>query len=899
MSKYYQQDQEAVLKELNTDRENGLTEAVIPSLIGEYGKNEFEKEKPESIFRLILHQFTDASVIVLLFAGCISLWLEFREGGSFIEPIVIFSVIILNMVLSITQEKKSGRAIDALQELNAPTCMVLRDGRKQEINSEDLVPGDIILLESGSFIPADARLLESVSLLVGESPLTGESVPSEKDAQAVFSKKMPLGDQTNMVFSGCVVVAGRGAAVVTGTGMSTEMGKIAGLLNRSTRLKTPLQNRLDKISRLISFIAIGSAILLFGIGMLQEEEFWQMLMVSVSLAVAAVPETLSLIVTLSLSHGVQEMVKQNALIRKLDAVETLGSVSIICSDKTGTLTQNKMTIQRLWSEGEEPFKSTDSFDTSQMKFLDFFALASNASAELDVEGNQIVLGDPTESAIIHLFLDKDQNLAELEERYPRVHEIPFDSDRKLMTVIVKNPEGGYISLTKGAFDRIPLKETSEGSEIQEKRQEVHDSFATDALRVLALGYKILPELPEEIIPAELEKDLTFIGLVGMIDPPRPESKEAVAAARKAGIRTIMITGDHMETASAIAKEIGILTRGAGVMSGEELSTISEDELCEIVENYSVYARVSPEDKIRIVEAWQQNGEVVAMTGDGVNDAPALRNADVGISMGISGTDVAKSASDMILTDDNFATIIGAVRQGRFVFANIRKTVYFLLTCNFSEILMMIVAQLIGWGTMLTPVMLLFINIIGDGIPGLALAKEIPDERIMKRKPIGREESFFAGGMDWLIAKQALVFSVVSWIGFYIGRFIFISEAAPPSQELAQTLSFLIVGWTSVLHIFTVRSRKSIFKADYRSNPQLTISAIAMVIVFALLILIKPIGALLGLTTLAWQHWVAAIGLSIIPTIVAEIGKWREERIFRDRFKNMIFPKSVEDDMLDY
>lgn len=897
LNSFYDYPAEQVVQELQTNTDNGLNQVKVDERLLQYGSNEFEKTKPESVIKLILSQFKDVSVIVLLFAAVVSLFLAIHEGTGFVEPLVIFSVIVLNTILSVSQERSANRAIDALQALNAPSCTVLRDGILQDIPSAALVPGDILSLEIGALIPADARLIESVSLQVEESALTGESVPSEKDATALLSGHPPIGDQENMVFSGCMVVAGRAKAVVVETGMNTEMGKIAGLLNRAKRLKTPLQRRLDRISQVISFIAIASAILLFCVGMLQNEAFWHMLLVAVSLAVAAVPETLSLIVTLTLSHGVQQMVKHNALIRQLQAVETLGSVSIICSDKTGTLTQNRMFIKRLWASGEEPIDQNASFSVNQEHFLNMLALVSNATSEVDEEGHVRIIGDPTESAIIHLLDKKNINKSDIEEKYPRISELPFDSDRKLMSTIHKQPDGKYFVLTKGAFDRLPLQPIS--PEKMQEAQFIHDSFAEQALRVISLGYKVIDELPDDVTSEALESDLEFMGLIGMIDPPRPESALAVAQAKKAGIRTIMITGDHVATASAIASEIGILKRGDAVMSGEELALISDDELCDSVENFSVYARVSPEDKIRIVEAWQQNDHVVAMTGDGVNDAPALRDSDVGIAMGQAGTDVAKSAADMILTDDNFATIIEAVRQGRYVFANIRKTVYFLLTCNFSEILMMLVAQIIGWGAMMTPVQLLFINIIGDGIPGLSLAKETPDARIMDRKPIGRDESFFANGMRMLIAKQAFVFSVVSWIGFYIGKFVILSPSFIPSHKLGQTMAFLIVGWTSVLHIFTVRSRKSIFKVDYHMNPQLTISAIAMLLVFALLLIIHPVGQIFGLVPISWKHWLIAIGLSIIPTIVAEIGKWRDNQEHEKEYKTLLHRRIHRKDSTDY
>lgn len=874
MEDWYKMEKEDVLRQLGVDEAQGLSSGEAEKRIGEYGYNEFDKQKSESIVKKILHQLGDVSTIILLIAAGLSLLLAIREGHGFIEPAVIAGIVVMNLVLGITQERSAEKSLEALSNLHSPHCLVLRDGGQREIGTRDVVPGDILLLKPGDMVAADGRLLKSTDLTVDESSLTGESEPSQKSAEARPEEEAPLGDRLNMVFSGCLVAAGRGAAVVTATGMKSEMGKIAGYLNNDQKLKTPLQQRLDNIGKIISIVAIASAVLLFGIGMLQGEEFWSMVLLAVSLAVAAVPETLSLIVTLTLAQGVRNMVGKNALIRKLPAVETLGSTSVICSDKTGTLTQNRMSIRRLWAGEGEPFGEDTAFSSDELVFLGRMLLASNATVETDGDGGLRIVGDPTESAIVRLAKEKGIDRDALEREYPRVAEIPFSSDRKMMTTIHRDPTGGWLVLSKGAFDRLPCERAD--AETSVRRRDVHDSFASGALRVIALASRHINELPPERGLEQVERELRFEGIVGLIDPPRPEAAQAIRLAKKAGIRTVMITGDHAATAGAIARELGILSEGEKVVTGRQLAAIDDDDLCEDIRQYSVYARVSPEDKIRIVEAWQENDEVVAMTGDGVNDAPALKAADVGVAMGIAGTEVAKSASDMVLTDDNFATIVDAVHEGRNVFANLRKTVYFLLVCNLSEIIIILGAQMIGWGTPVTPVLLLLINVIGDGIPGLHLAREKSDPKLMDRRPIGRDESFFGGGMMQVIIQQTLAFTLVTWVGYYLGAFVNLSDRIVSYHSVGQSVAFLILGWTSILHIFTVRSRTSVFRRALWDNPPLVISALAMLALFAALVAIPALGGIFGLVGIGARHWLIATGLSLIPTIVAEIGKWGDE-----------------------
>jgi Ca2+-transporting ATPase len=867
---WYEASVSKTLEHFNANENTGLSETEAVNRQTKYGRNEFDKQEKTSLIKDILHHLKDISTIILLLAALLSLCMALKNGHGFIEPVVIVSIVILNLVLAITQERSAEKALEALTSLNSPDCMVIRDGVQKEMGTEELVPGDIIILQLGSIVPADARLITSTNLQVDESALTGESEPSEKNADLLLQGGVPLGDQLNMVFSGCHVTSGHGVAVVTGTGMHSEMGKIAGYLNNSQKIKTPLQRRLEKVAKSISMIAIIAAVFLLIIGLLQGESFWTMITLAATLAVAAVPETLNLIVTLSLSQGVKNMVNKNALIRKLSAVETLGNTSVICSDKTGTLTQNLMSIEKLWLPGEDPFGAKEEFGEKEKELITRFALASNATVQMEEDGTMTIMGNPTEKAIMRLLHDKGLSKKIITEQYRLVGEIPFSSERKMMTMVLEDAAGGYLILTKGALDRLPLNAFDE--EMKKAVSHVHELFAGEALRVLALGFRHVDEIPSMDKPEEIERDLALCGLIGLIDPARPEAAIAVERAKMAGIRTVMITGDHAVTASAIAKNIGILGENEKVLTGQQLKDISDEELCRDIHHYSVYARVSPEDKIRIVEAWQENGEVVSMTGDGVNDTPALKAADVGISMGRSGTEVAKSASDMVLTDDNFATIIDAVSEGRNVYSNIRKTIYFLLVCNISEIVIMLVAQLKGWGIPVTPIMLLLVNVLGDGIPGLYLSRERSDPRLMDREPIRRDEGFLSGGLLAVIIQQTIACSVVVLVGYYIGTFWVIPGNLGPSQPVGQTVAFLILGWTSILHLYTVRSRQSIFKRTLRDNPPVVYSTLAMIAVFSFLVAVPSVGKIFNLTTIGGYHWLIAAGLSIIPTIVAEIGK---------------------------
>ena len=885
MKQAYETDAEELLREQQTDAARGLTAAEAQARLGQYGKNVFEKQKKQKLIYTVLAQLKDVSVIILLIAGVLSLVMAIVEGSGFAEPIVVFAVIAMNVILAVTQERSAENALEALNSLSSPVSRVLRDGSVQEIDPAFLVPGDVIRLKTGDLVPADARLLQSDCLAVDESSLTGESVPAEKDAFAQLSGDVPLGDRTNMVFSGCLVTAGTATAVVIGTGMQTQVGKIAKFLKDTKQGETPLQTRLDKVGKIVSGIAVIAAIVLLVVGLLQNHDIWTLAIAAVTLAVAAVPETLSLIVTLILTQGAKKMAAKNALIRQMQAVETLGSTSVICSDKTGTLTMNKMTVKRLWVYGEEPAAEDAQLSVAQRAFLERIALACTATVGTDEKGNEKILGDPTESAIVRLVRAQGIDYEHLGDKYEKVAEIPFSSARKRMTAVVRDPAGGYLVLTKGAFDRLPILRGS--YDYGKKLEEVHDSFAGDALRVIALASKKVETLPADL--ETLEDGLTFEGFVGIIDPPRPEAAAAIAKAKAAGIRTIMITGDHAATAAAIARELGIIAGGEGVITGQQLQKLSDEELADSIEYYSVYARVSPEDKIRIVKAWQARGDVVAMTGDGVNDAPALKASDVGVAMGINGTEVSKSAAKMILMDDKFSTIIEAVGEGRNIFSNIRKLVYFLLVCNISEIIVMLFAQFLGWDYPLTPMMLLLINVLGDGIPGMALAKEESDKRIMKRKPIARNESFFGGGLMEVIIRQTVVFAIVSLAAYYIGWQVGFGAARSEAEAVmvGQTMAFLVTGFTSVLHVLTVRSRKMLYKYRVKDNPQLYISCGAMIVFFVLLAAIPPVAGFFGLTALGWQQWLIVAALTLAPTLVAEYGKLWDAIRSRTAEKNRV------------
>lgn len=866
----YKQPIETIIKEVNTNKEQGLTGQEVQKRLAEHGPNAFQETKKDSIVKKFLHSLSDFTTIILLVAAAISFYTAIAtEHGDYFEGILIIAIVIINAVLAIVQEGNAEKSLAALQNMNKQSSSVLRDGKVETIDAEDVVVGDILVLESGSMITADARLIQASQLRVEESALTGESEPIEKDSEYIGKQDAPIGDQLNMVFKGCTVSNGRGRAIVTATGMQTEMGKIAGLLNDDVTQQTPLQKRLNQLGKRISLIALGAAALVFIIGELQGEPILEMFMTAVSLAVAAVPETLMVIVTLTLAYGVQKMAKKHAIIRRLPAVETLGTANVICSDKTGTLTQNKMRVRRVWSRGDEVTDTEDAMTDEAMEVLKMASLCTDVI--VDKEGNDLVIqGNPTEAAIVRAVEENYHTKAELEEKYPRIGEIPFDSERKMMTTVHKMGKK-YISVTKGAFD-VLLTRFRFGD--LDQAAVVNDRFGKRALRVIAVGYAIYDEEPTEITSEALEKNLRLLGLIGMIDPPRPESKGAIARAKKAGIKTVMITGDHVVTAGAIAKELGILTDKSEALTGSELQKMSDDELDSRVKSLSVYARVTPEDKIRIVKSWQRTGAVVAMTGDGVNDAPALKASDVGCAMGITGTDVAQGAADMILTDDNFATIVDAVAQGRAVYRNIRKAVNFLLSCNISEIFIVLIAMLLGWGAPFTAVQLLFVNVVADGLPGFALGKEPAEKGIMDEVPIPRNEGIFARGLWQKIAINAFVFTVITLFGFYLGANVdSVSYFFEASHEIGQTVAFLILAYSSILHVFNVRSTESIFRVKLSTNKSLFEMAVLAIIITTVIALLPFTQELFGLVPIGINHWLLVMGLSIIPIFVNEMIKF--------------------------
>jgi len=864
--RYAQETLEAIYLALQTDPGRGLTAQQVSEIQRAKGLNKFDEEKKETIPQKIVHHVRDITSLILLAAAGIALLLAIQSGHGYTDAFVILAIVILNVILAIRQEMGAEKALEALKSMNAQMTVVIRGGVRQPIDAVELVPGDILALEAGDMIPADARIVESVNLKAEESILTGESVPVEKDAEAAVPEKAALGDQLNMLFSGCLITNGRARAVVTATGMDTEMGKIAGLLNNTKKVKTPLQRRLAGLAKTMSFIALGAAAVMFALELINGANILEILMNAVALAVAVVPETLPVIVTITLAFGIHNMARRHAIIRKIPAVETLGSASVICSDKTGTLTMNRMTIQKVWAAGHAPRDAGEDFGHDERLLIEMMGLCSNASIGI-VDGREKVIGDPTEAAIVRLLQDKGIAKKSLDAIYPKVFEIPFDSQRKLMTTVHELEDMRYLCVTKGAFDRIPVVA---GTDFAEAKR-IHDNFAGDALRVLSVACKFYDTLPEDLSADELENGLTFAGFVGMIDPPRPESMAAVAMAKQAGIKTVMITGDHVATASAIAREIGILSGKDKAISGAELEAMPEEELTRNIRDYAVYARVSPEDKIRIVKAWQAHGQVVAMTGDGVNDAPALKAADVGVAMG-SGTDVSKSASDVILTDDNFASIVDAVAEGRRVYDNIRKVLYSLLSCNVSEIFIMLIAILFGWGAPLTAIQLLLINVVADGVPDMFMCKEPAEPGSMKRDPVAKNAGIFAGGLAKKIGLMTVVFTAVSLAGFYIGKFVAIGPMAP-SHEIGQTMAFVVIAWSSVVNIFNARSStKSAFKTGFKGNRGMLLALLFSLTLIAAIALVPALMGMFHCVPLSLNHWLIVAGLSAVPLIVGEVEK---------------------------
>ena len=869
---YHQQELSSIYDELGTDPMTGLTAQQASQIREKTGLNKFDDEKKENAFQKALHHLRDFTTFILLAAGIIALYTAIVDEHSFTDAIVIFALVIINTTLAVRQEMGAEKALEALKRMTAQMTTVIRGGARQQIDATELVPGDILALEAGDMIPADARIIECVGLKVEEAVLTGESVPVEKEADVEVDEKAPLGDQFNMLFSGCLITNGKTKAVVIETGMQTEMGKIAGLLSSTKKERTPLQRKMDTLCKLICIVALTSSAVLFLMQWFQDVPVMYILLNSVSLAVAAIPEDVPIIVTIILSYGILQMAKKNAIIRKLSAVESLGSASVICSDKTGTLTMNRMTIKSVWAVGHKPVNAEDDLDDDELLMVELMSLASNATIEVH-DDEEHVIGDPTETAIVRLLQDKHIDKGLLDEMFPRVHEIPFDSNRKLMTTVHETHMDSnvvrYISITKGAFERVPFLESTVDINLA---HEIHDEFAENALRVLAVAFKYYDALPEKLDSEELECDLTFGGFVGMIDPARPESKDAVKVARKAGIKTVMVTGDHAITASAIARDIGILAEGEKVITGVQLAELQQDELNATVKDYSVYARVTPEDKIRIVQAWQSHGEVVAMTGDGVNDAPALKAADVGVAMG-SGTDVSKSASDIILTDDNFATIVSAVSEGRRVYDNIRKVLISLIPSNIAQIITMLLGFIIWRETPLAALQLLFINVVADGIPDMCMCREKLEDDAMRRKPIPKSASVFAYGLGLRTIVAALCMAVVSLIGYYIGSSVQIHPDIIPSHEVGRTMAYVSIALASVVNIINVRSfNKSAFVVGIKSNKLLSAGIGLSLTLICVTALVPGVRDMFYSVPLRLIHWAIMVAMALLPLIVIEIMK---------------------------
>ncbi len=860
---YHSKTKTEVLNALWTNSEKGLSAEKVSELRAKYGENRLKEKKKKSTLQRFFDQFKDAMIIILIIAAIVSFSIVCieRNWGELFEPLLILLIVVLNAIMGVYQEGKAERALDALKNMSAPHARVIRDGVEKIVDASQLVPGDIIKLEAGDFVPADARLLHSVSLKSEESALTGESVPSEKDADAEVSEKAPLGDRSNMVFSGCSITYGTALAVVTAIGMDTEMGKIAGLLEGESDSQTPLQKKLAQLGKYLGFMALAACAVVFVVGLLNGLDPLHLFMTAVSLAVSAIPEGLPAIVTVVLSIGVQRMVKKNALIRRLPAVETLGSASVICSDKTGTLTQNRMTLVKAYVDGGEIVEITDTLDDKIKELLCYGTLCCDGSVNVDGERIEHI-GDPTETAIVYAALKAGFTKDELNEKFPRLCGLPFDSDRKLMTS-VNNIGGKNIVIVKGAFDMMATRCTKGDLT---KAKAMTEQMSEDALRVLAVGYKVIDAIPGEPTSENLENGLTLMGLVGMIDPPRPEAKAAVATCRRAGIKPVMITGDHVVTARAIAKEIGIYEDGDRAVTGAELDAMTEEELDQNVESISVYARVSPENKIRIVKAWQRKGKVVSMTGDGVNDAPALKAADIGCAMGITGTDVAKSASDMTLTDDNFATIVDAVKEGRGIYANIKKVVGFLLGTNIGEVITVFVAMLLWHQTPFLSMQLLWINLVTDSLPAIALGMEAVESDIMDRAPKPKDEGIFAGGLGVRVVLQGVMFAVLALVGFKLGW----SQLG--SVKAGQTLAFMVLALSQVMQAFNMRSDRSLFKIGPFKNKTLNLAALASIVMVAFVMFIPGVRTAFGLVILPMKFYLYGLGLIFVPTVVMELSK---------------------------
>lgn len=868
--KEYLSDYEEVLKEQQSS-EDGLSSGEAEARLDKYGKNELEKGKKDSLFKRFMKELSDPMIIILIVAAVISGITAFYEGESFADVIIIMAVVIINAVLGVFQESKAEAAIEALQEIAAATSKVLRDGKQVTLKSDELVPGDIVILEAGDAVPADGRIIECASMKIEEAALTGESVPVNKIVdllQLNSQKDVPLGDRKNMVYMGSTVVYGRGKAVVTDTGMNTEMGKIAKALSQAQDEATPLQIKLNQLSKILTVLVVGICAVIFAVGLMRagisSETILSTFMVAVSLAVAAIPEGLAAVVTIVLSIGVTNMSKRNAIIRKLTAVETLGCTQIICSDKTGTLTQNKMTVVEHVADDEKLLET---------------AMALCSDAELDRDSGEAV-GEPTECALVNDAAKNGLPKPELEKEYERVGEAPFDSMRKMMSTVHRTPDNKIIQFTKGAPDEIlkrcayALRDGEKVPMTDQVREEIlknNKAMADRALRVLCASLREWDDVPQNAEPEYLEKDLTYVGLSGMIDPVRPEVKAAIEECREAGIRPIMITGDHKDTAVAIGMELGIISEPSQAITGAQLDDISDEEFKDRITEFSVYARVQPEHKVRIVKAWKARGMITAMTGDGVNDAPSIKSADIGIGMGITGTDVTKNVADMVLADDNFATIVSAVEEGRRIYANMRKAIQFLLASNLAEVLSIFFATMIGF-TILQPVHLLWINLITDCFPALALGLEESEPDSMKRKPRDPKEGIFAGGMGFDVFFQGVIVTALVLFSYVLGHRMESGVWEFVNSPDGTTMAFLTLSMVEICHSLNMRSRRgSIFKLNSH-NKFLYGAMLASLILTTAVIEVPFLASAFQFTPIDLEEYAVALGLAILIIPIMEVVK---------------------------
>lgn len=860
-----------IVEKYDSNIELGLTSDEVKIRTEKYGTNELTEKKKSPFIVKFLSQFVDFLIIILMIAAVLPIIVDLENwlAGDWVETLIIAIVILINAILGAVQESKAEKSLDALKKLSTPHSKVIRDGQLKTISSSELVPGDIFVVEAGDFIPADARLISATNLLVDESALTGESVPVQKSVLPTSSENPSLGDMHNALFSSTYISYGKGTAIVVKTGMNTEIGKIADALMQTEDETTPLQKKLDQIGKVIGYMCIAICVVVFALKMFENvkdglQNGWvDALKNAIALAVAAIPEGLATVVTVVLAIGVEKMAKQQAIVKKLPAVETLGCASIICSDKTGTLTQNKMTVVKIYNTELKDISSNLTSSESQM--LEYFALCCDAK-RVTTEGTVRDIGDPTEIALLvakEKFVEKPEY-----DNIERIADLPFDSDRKLMTVILPY-QNRYLVITKGAPDIIISKALP--SNISNKALQVNEQMANLALRVLGVGYKIIDKIPENLTPENVENNLTFLGLVGMIDPARPEVKDAIKVATTAGIRTIMITGDHVATAKAIAKELHILREGDMAISSKELSKLSDDELYANIERYSVYARVAPEDKVRIVTAWQKKGCIVAMTGDGVNDSPALKKADIGCAMGITGTDVAKEAADVVLVNDNFSTIVSAVKEGRSIYANIRRVVQYLLSSNIGEVLTIFLATLISlvtvynFGTPLVATHLLWINLITDSLPAFALGTERSEPEVMNEKPRAKTESFFSKGLGINIIWQGVMIGILTLIAYSIGHFM-------ENHLLGQTMAFLTLSSAQLFHAFNVKSHHSIFHKSTFNNKFLIGAFFIGMTLQIVLCYVPGLNTAFNLVAPDAAHLLISLGLGASTIVIVEIYK---------------------------